>query len=149
LRVTSSRALRRDELVTRVGAKVAIINSNEDTVDMLRISLEAAGMVTVSCHVTDIKRGKIDFQDFVRQHQPEAAVYDIAPPYEENWSFFNLLRTTEVARKMKFVLTTTNRDVLLKVCGECDPIEIIGKPYDLEAVTKAVQEALGRTQSKS
>ena len=135
--------------MTKNGAKVAILNSSEDTVEMLRIQLENAGMVTVGGHVPDIKRGKLDFQDFVGRHRPDVIVWDIGPPYEENWTFFNLVRTTDAAREVRFVLTTTNRDRLLKVCGDCDPVEIVGKPYDLDQVTKAVQDALGRPARES
>jgi CheY-like chemotaxis protein len=130
-------------------AKVAIVNSSEDTVEMLRIQLEGAGMSTVAAHVPDIKRGKLDFQDFIRQHQPDVAVWDIGPPYEENWTFFNLLRTTDAARQVKFIVTTTNRDRLVKVCGDCEPIEIVGKPYDLEQLTSAVRAALGGPSRKA
>ena len=135
--------------MTKSGAKVAILNSSEDTVEMLRIQLENAGMATVGGHVPDIKRGKLDFQDFVGRHRPDVIVWDIGPPYEENWAFFNLVRTTDAAREVRFVLTTTNRDRLLKVCGDCDPVEIVGKPYDLDQVTKAVQDALGRPSRES
>jgi CheY-like chemotaxis protein len=124
---------------------VLIVNSNEDTVEMLRIQIEGAGMATVGSHVTDIKRGKQDFQELIRQHQPDVAVWDIGPPYDENWTFWNLLRTTDAAKDLPFVLTTTNRAALVKACGgDCDPIEIVGKPYDLDEVLKAVQASLRR-----
>ena len=122
--------------------KILIANSNEDTVEMLRIHLENAGMVTVACHVPHIKRGSLDFQEFMREHQPDVAVYDIGPPYEQNWVFWNLLRTTDAAKELPFVLTTTNRTLLQKVCGDCEAIEIMGKPYDLDEVVKAVKQAL-------
>jgi DNA-binding NarL/FixJ family response regulator len=135
--------------MTKAGAKIAILNSNEDTVEMLRIHLEAAGMVTVGGHVPDIKRGKLDLQEFVGRHRPAVVVWDIGPPYEENWTFFNLVRTTDAARQVRFVLTTTNRDRLVKVCGDCDPIEIVGKPYDLDQVKKAVENALRGSARKA
>jgi CheY-like chemotaxis protein len=128
--------------VTQPPSTVLIANSNEDTVEMLRVHLENAGLATVACHVPDIKRGKLDFQQFLHQHRPEVAVWDISPPYEENWTFWNLLRTTDVARGLPFVLTTTNEARLKQVCGDCEVIEIMGKPYDLDEVVKAVQQAL-------
>jgi CheY-like chemotaxis protein len=123
-------------------ATVAVVNSNEDTVEMLRIRLEGAGFNTVAGDVTDFKRGRADFQEFLATHQPRVVVYDVAPPYEENWTFFNQIRATPAGSRLRFILTTTNRQVMEKYCGGSQAYEIIGKPYDLDAVVQAVRQAV-------
>ena len=42
---------------------VAILNTNDDTVEMLRMLLETEGMVAVSAHVSAIRRGGLDFEE--------------------------------------------------------------------------------------
>ena len=66
---------------------IAVLNSNQDVVEMLRTVMEQAGFNTVTTHVPDIKRGEEDFLSFLRKHDPAVIVYDIAPPYRENWNF--------------------------------------------------------------
>src|SRR5690349_5369704 len=103
---------------------------------------EQHGFETVSAHIDQIKRGEVDFVDFVTTHDPQAVVYDIAPPYDHNWTFLKLLRNTDVMRGRPVVLTTTHKANLERLVGPTEAIEIIGKPYDLEQVTKAVTRAL-------
>ena len=123
---------------------VAVINSNEDIIELLRLLLEDEGFHAVGEHLVSFKKGRADFAAFCQEHQPEVFVLDIAPPYEENWTFFNLLRDSKAAEGIPFVLTTTNKDVLEKFVGQTDTIEIIGKPFDIEEVVKAVKTALKR-----
>jgi CheY-like chemotaxis protein len=123
---------------------VGVWNSNEDTIEMLRVRLESAGYVTVAAHVPDIKRGKTDLADYMAQHKPQAVVYDIAPPYEENWAFYKLVSSSAITDGVKFVLTSTNKQLVEKICGGCDIHEIIGKPYDIDQVAEAVKKTLGR-----
>jgi DNA-binding NarL/FixJ family response regulator len=122
---------------------VAVFNSSSDTVEMLRTALEAQGLHTVSGHITDLKKGDLDFVSFVEHHRPAVIVYDISPPYETNWSFLRLVRSSQPAQRSRFILTTTNKPVLDKLVGENEAIEIIGKPYDLDRVVAAVRSALG------
>jgi DNA-binding NarL/FixJ family response regulator len=72
-------------------------------------------------------------------------VYDISPPYDTNWTFLKLVRSSQPAQACRFVLTTTNKPVLDKLVGATEAIEIIGKPYDLERVVDAVRTALDGT----
>ncbi len=69
-------------------------------------------------------------------------IYDIAPPYEENWKFFQLIKGAKAAEGRQFVLTTTNRAALEQFVGEIDAIEIIGKPFDLDEVLTTVKKKL-------
>lgn len=125
-------------------AVVAVINSNDDTVEMLRQMLQHHGFTAVvTGHVPDIKRGTLEIVQFVETHQPEVLVWDIALPYEENWRFVHLVMGHEIMRGRRFVLTTTNKRVLESLVGPTDTIEIVGKPYDMEQIVSAVERAGG------
>jgi DNA-binding NarL/FixJ family response regulator len=121
---------------------IAVFNSSTDTVDMLRTVLEREGFHTVSGQIADLKKGELDFIAFIEHHRPAVIVYDISPPYETNWTFLRLVRSSKPAQGTRFILTTTNKPALDELVGETDAIEIIGKPYDLDRVVDAVRTAL-------
>ena len=58
---------------------VAVINSNEDIIEFLRLLLEDEGFHAVGEHLVSFKKGRVDFAAFCQQHQPEVFVLDIAP----------------------------------------------------------------------
>ena len=121
---------------------IAVINSSEDTVEMLRTCLQQEGFTSVvTTHVTDIKRGRTDFVEFLATHDPQVLVYDISIPYEENWNFLRLLMSSDDMEGRRVVITTTNKKVLESFVGKTDAIEIHGKPYDLRAIVESVQAA--------
>lgn len=122
---------------------VAILNSNDDTVEMLRVMLEGEGMVAVTAHVTDLRRGQLDFAGFVSEHDPQVVIYDIPPPYDRSWLFFEHLRTLPSMKGRKFVLTSTNPQRVQQIAHPDQPVfEIIGKPYDMQMIIDAVRKAL-------
>ncbi len=125
-------------------AVIAVINSNADTVEMLRLGLQQAGFESVTADIDEIKRGRMDFPRFLEEHDARAVIYDIPPPYDQNWEFFKLLRTTDALRDRAIIVTTTHKGNLEKLVGPTDAIEIVGKPYDLDQVIRAVRQGLGR-----
>ena len=122
---------------------IAVVNSNEDTVEMLRSCLQQHGFSSiVTGHIHDFKTGLSDFPAFVAQHDPKVIVYDISIPYDKNWTFLRLLLDTEAMRGRKVVVTTTNKVRLEELVGPTEAIEIVGKPYDLERIVGAVKSAI-------
>jgi hypothetical protein len=70
---------------------VAIINTNDDLVRVLREELIKKGYNVVTAHIRDVKAGNQDFGGFLTAHDPDVTIYDISVPYEDNWTFFQML----------------------------------------------------------
>ncbi len=121
---------------------VAILNTNDDLVEMLRVAIEQAGLVAVSGHIDDARRGTLLLSAFVQEHDPKVIVYDVAPPYDRHWAFLEHVREQPFMAGRQFVLTTTNVNRVREIVGIDEPIyEIVGKPYDIGQVVNAVKEA--------
>jgi len=123
---------------------VAVLNSNDDIVEMLRFTLENAGFVVVSAHIDAIRRGESSLSDFVDEHEPQVILYDLIPPYDRSWRFLQHLRNAPNMQGRRFVITSTNAQKAVELSGGAKHVyEILGKPYDLDAIVKAVQGAAG------
>jgi hypothetical protein len=121
---------------------VAIINTSPDTVDILKDLFERAGLVVVTTYTHLIRDGEVDLPEFLRTHQPGVIVYDIAPPYEQNWRFLQHLRHT-ILTDYRFVLTTTNPARLEPLVGRDERVyEVVDKDGDLDVILRATREAL-------
>ena len=122
---------------------VLVLNTSPDTIEMLRGVLQKAGMVVLSAYTYDVRDGRVDLDAMMREHHPSVVVYDIAPPYDENWRLFRHLRAVDAMRGSRFVLTTTNLTHVQPLVGRDERIyEVVGRPLDLDEITKAVKEAL-------
>jgi DNA-binding NarL/FixJ family response regulator len=120
----------------------AVINSSPDVVDLLRRAFEPTGIVMVSVLSHEIREGKVDLDAFVRQHDPEVIIYDVAPPYDGNWNLFQHICRLDFMRSRNFVLTSTNAARVQSLAGSHRRVyEIVGKPLDLDEIVRAVKEA--------
>jgi CheY-like chemotaxis protein len=120
-----------------------VFNTSEDTTDLLRVVLEQAGYVVITAFTNLLRDGKIDLEALMRQHRPQVIVYDIAVPYEQNWRLFEHIRGSPACKGVRFVLTTTNVAQVQKVAGPAQRLhEIVGKPYDLDEIVRAVKDAV-------
>ena len=121
---------------------VAIVNSTPDAVDMLKDVFNRAGFVVVSCYTHDVRDGKLDFDAFMRQHQPRVIVYDLAPPYEHNVRLFRHVRSMPVVQGCQWVLTSMNPRHVSDLVGRDQQVyEVVDRAEDLMRLVQAVKEA--------
>lgn len=130
---------------------VALFNANDDTVEMVQRMLATTDVECLAgCHFADLKKGNIDFGQFLAAHEPRVVIFDISPPYKQNWAFFKTLRDNSAMKGRGMVLTTTNKNRLDEVAGsDSDAFEIVGKPYDLNQITAAIMGALRTSEAAS
>jgi hypothetical protein len=121
---------------------VALFNASDDTIDMIQTLLTEAGgaQSLVWCHFADLKKGIVDFKKYLNKHNPEVVIFDISPPYDENWQFFKTMRDADVMRGRGSVLTTTNKNRLDEVLGtDSHALEVVGKVKDLQQIQAAIK----------
>jgi DNA-binding response OmpR family regulator len=127
---------------------VALFNASDDTVEMVQRMLDATGFdCLIGCRFSDLKHGRIDFASYLDVHQPDVVIFDISPPYKENWHFFKTLRDSKAMNGRGLVLTTTNKERLDETVGaDSEAFEVVGKPYDLHQIKVAIHLALERAR---
>ena len=119
---------------------VAIVNTNPDMVELLKVRIEAAGFIVLILHVADIRSG-LDIETTVSQHDPRVVVYDVVAPYERSWRFLEHLRSATSFKGRQFVLTSPNvKQMQRLVDGDETVYEIVGGT-DIEGIVQAVREA--------
>jgi hypothetical protein len=106
---------------------VGILNSTEDVVEILEEFLQGEDYATIAALIPDFKRGRRDLAAWLAQLPPAPIIYDLPPPYEQNWRFLQSVRALEAAQPHRFILTTTNERVLEEVAGPNEAIEEIDR----------------------
>jgi hypothetical protein len=116
---------------------VALFNASDDTIDMIQTILKKGdgAQTLVWCHFADLKKGIVDVAQWLSKHNPEVVVFDISPPYDENWRYYKTMRDSDGMRGRGSVLTTTNKNRLDEVLGsDSHALEVVGKTKDLELI---------------
>lgn len=116
---------------------VAIINNNEDLIRMLSDALKEAGCRVATVRLVDARAGKVDLELFVKEHDPDAVIFDLALPYRTNLSTLEDLKASGVLSNRGLVLTTPNgravRDLL-----RVEAFEITGLSEEIQAIVREV-----------
>ena len=121
---------------------VALFNASDDTIDMIQKLLTDAGksQSLIWCHFADLKKGIVDFGKYMDRHNPEVVIFDVSPPYDENWRYFKTMRDAKTMNGRGVVLTTTNKNRLDEVLGEdSHALEVVGRAKDLGEIDAAIK----------
>jgi len=121
---------------------IGVLNSTEDVIDLLTELLEGEGYAVRAAYIPDFKRGRGDLAAWLGDLAPTAILYDIPPPYDQNWAFYQRTCALPQARRHRFIITTTNKVILEGLAGPTDAIELIGRPFDLGEIVDRVQRVL-------
>ena len=120
---------------------VAVLNSNQDVLRLIRDVLQDEGYAVVTDHIHSFKDGDENLVDFLTKHRPALLLYDLAPPYQENWNFLQLLCRIPEVSSLPMVLTTVNKAALEAVVGKTEAFEILGTHDNLVPVVDAINRA--------
>ena len=121
---------------------IALFNSNLDALVMLGKLLESAGFTVISALIPALRSGRYDVNAMLDRHDPSVIVYDIGPPYEENWQMFEELRASTSMRHRRCVITAVNALRVEELARSDDRIyEVVDKQSDLVEIVQAVKEA--------
>jgi hypothetical protein len=129
---------------------VALFNASDDTIDMVQGLLTASGgeQTLIWCHFADLKKGIVDFGKYMDRHNPEVVIFDLSPPYDENWIFFKTMRDADIMKGRGVVLTTTNKNRLDEVLGEdSHALEVVGRPRDLQQIDAAIKSETRKAEA--
>jgi DNA-binding NtrC family response regulator len=120
---------------------IACVNSSEDLVQLLAEYFREEGFRAVT-QVSSVRSDPTRLVTFLTDLHADACIYSVSPPYDAGWQEFLKLRTAVPG--CTYLVTTTNKRALDALVGPTDSLEIIGKPYDLDQVVAAVQQALAQ-----
>jgi DNA-binding response OmpR family regulator len=129
---------------------VALFNASDDTIDMVQKLLTDSGgdQTLIWCHFADLKKGIVNFGKYMDKHNPEVVIFDLSPPYDENWQFFKTMRDAKTMQGRGIVLTTTNKNRLDEVLGEdSKALEVVGRPKDLHQIDAAIKAETRRARA--
>lgn len=127
---------------------IAIVNSNDDLLDILKDFFEQEGYRVATAHARTFREQPEMMESFLATYDPKVFLWDIAPPFEEHWHFFQTISQSLLMQGRRFVLTSTNEQQVREVAGsEEEIVEVVGKPFDLAYLLQAVGRAIQKAQT--
>ena len=74
------------------GRKLFVLNSHADTIELLMDWFGALGAVVLHARSQDLCRDVTEARQLVSSVRPDVILFDLAIPYDMNWSCFRKLR---------------------------------------------------------
>jgi len=138
-------------IMSQPTATVAIVETNQDIAEMLRLLLTQEGYRVVTVPLADLVQGQGEPGALLATHDPDVIIWDIGYPYADHWARFQRLWLHRSARGRGFILTTTNPDLFAAIHETAPGVVLFSKPYDLDQLLEAVRrltvEARARRQA--
>lgn len=122
---------------------VAVLNSNDDLVRLIRETLHDEGYLTMQHHIADLRDGNTDITRLFEDRDPPVIIYDLAPPFTLNWQFLQVLSAHPSMKGRRVILTTNNAAALKEMCN-VDALQVVGGNADLAALVEAVNNEFRR-----
>ena len=122
---------------------VAVLNSNDDLVRLIRETLHDEGYLTMQHHIADLRDGKTDITRFFEDRNPRVIIYDLAAPFPLNWQFYQVMANHPAMQGRTVILTTNNAAALKEACG-VEALQVVGSDADLREVLLRVKDAFRR-----
>ena len=128
---------------------VAVLNSNPEIKTLLQAVFTGEGFRVVSGTTPSARHPMDGLLALFERHDPGVVVYDIPPPYYDNWQIFREFRVVTSPRPRQFVLTTTSPDALDVYRSAGDGLDIVPLPFDLDKLLDTVRRAAARLEEQA
>ncbi len=130
---------RRKQMRTR--PTIAVFDDSRDTVEVLVEAFRANGIDAVGQLVTDDP----GVERFVQEHQPDAIVFDVAPPYLDDLETLRRLRGSAF-NGIPVFLTTTDPRCLASALRRGEVEAVFLKPYSVQDLADTIRRSLGGSE---
>src|SRR5690348_15775249 len=83
--------------------RVAVINSNDDILDVITAALTDEGYSAAAGHARFFRLGQASLDQFIAAHDPQVILWDIAPPFVVNWQYFQGAKDLPIMQGRRFI----------------------------------------------
>ena len=118
-----------------------MFDASADLLEMVETFLKVKGYDVHTCLLRDLENAATDPVELINRTAPDVVVYDIDPPYSIKWQAV-LALACEPSVTSPFVFTTTNPTVVSELLKGSPSARLLAKPYDLDRLAAAIEEAL-------
>lgn len=131
--------------ILRGCATVAVVEGDADARDMLAILLEQrVGVAAPTCGLRDVQRGGVDWPAWIREHDPDAILWDLPHPYAHAVAFLRLVCTSSTVAARPFIVLTTNALAVGRELDDCPAehvVAVLQKPFSARDLLNAIIRA--------
>jgi DNA-binding response OmpR family regulator len=116
------------------------VNTDRGVLDLLSAALTEAGYEPIAMRLADLNADG-GLLPYATRLSPDAIVYDVGPPYIENWSRLQgVLATGTIAAPV--IVTSTDPEALREHARNSAVFALVGKPFELTTLLEHVRTAL-------